>query len=320
MGANLNKNSKGIEMRNKQVKLIYFSLGGSEQKQVSFGWRKVVSYSALLFLGFFLITTIFLSITTDVFHDWRVSNLSRSNQRLHELLSDMTFQVQSIEEKVQKLEKQDDDLRVFVDMPPINNDVKQLGVGGQTYNLPLDPNSGITNPNEEAIKIRRLLDNLLQRLELAMESRQEITKQYYENLRKLKQTPSIRPIWGGRVTDKFGYRLDPFIDRFLHHDGIDFSAPRGTDIYASADGVVSEIVTRYRPNHSYGKYVIIDHGFGVKTRYAHLETILIKLGQTITRHTIIGKVGDTGKSTGPHLHYEVMVEGKPTDPERFILD
>ncbi len=307
-------------MRNKQVKLIYFSLGGTEIKQISLDWKKIIGIAVLTFVVFVIGVAIVLSLFTDLLHNWQVANLMRSNSRLNALLGEMSAKVKSIESKLQNIEKQDDDLRVFVDLPPIDSDIRKLGVGGGSNNLPIEMTLGSGNLSEQALKMKGLLDNLSQRVNLAVESRQEIMEKYYQNLRELKQTPSIRPLGGGRVTDKFGYRLDPFIDKFAHHDGIDFSAPRGTDVYASADGTVIECVTHYRPNQSYGKYVTIDHGYGRMTRYAHLETILVKPGQRVTRHTVIGKVGDTGKATGPHLHYEVIVDGRPVDPMNYIFD
>ncbi|MBN2357035.1 M23 family metallopeptidase [candidate division KSB1 bacterium] len=307
-------------MRNKQVKLIYFSLGGTELKQISLNWKKIIGYGFVGFTVVLVIISLALGLFTDLLHNWQVTNLTRSNDRLNALLSEMNDKVKTIEDRLQGIEKQDDDLRIFVDLPPINSDVRKLGVGGASNSFPIDMTLGSGNVSEQALKMKSLLDNLSQRVVLAVESRQEIMEKYYQNLRELKQTPSIRPLGGGRVSDKFGYRLDPIIDRFAHHDGVDFSAPRGTDVYASADGKVLEAITRYRPNHSYGKYVLIDHGYGRVTRYAHLETVLVKPGQNITRHTVIGKVGDTGKATGPHLHYEVIVDGKAVDPMNYIFD
>lgn len=307
-------------MRNKQVKLLYFSLGGTELKEISLGWKRILGLVALGLTAVFVLVAVSVGIISALFSDYQVAYLHRSNDRLQSLLSEMTNQVRTIEGKLQSVEKQDDDLRVFVDLPTINNDVKKLGVGGSVNASAIDLAYGSGNVNEQAYQMKSLLENLSQRAELAVESRQEIMKQYYTDLRKLKQTPSIRPLGGGRLTDKFGYRLDPFIDRFKHHTGVDFSAPRGTEVYASADGKVIETEHSYRPNYDYGKYVLIDHGFGRLTRYAHLETINVKKGQTVNRYTIIGRVGDTGRSTGPHLHYEVIVNGKPVDPFQYIMD
>ncbi|HOT95600.1 MAG TPA: M23 family metallopeptidase [bacterium] len=307
-------------MSNKQLKLLYFSLGGTELKEISLGWKKIVGIIALGIATIVLVVVVSASLINLLYSDYQMASLSRSNSRLQSLLADMNKQVRTLEAKLQSVEKQDDDLRVFVDLPAINSDIKKMGVGGNINAAAIDLTYGAGNVNQQAFQMKTLLDNLSQRAELAVESRQEIMKEYYNNLRRLKQTPSIRPLGGGRVTDKFGYRLDPFIDRFKHHEGVDFSAPRGTEVYASADGKVVEVVTSYRPNHDYGKYLLIDHGYGRFTRYAHLESILVKPGQTVSRYTLIGRVGDTGRSTGPHLHYEVIVNGKPVDPFQYIMD
>ena len=307
-------------MRNKQVKLLYFSLGGTELKEISLGWKKIVGLVALGIIAIMLVVAVSVGLINALFSDYKVANLSQSNSRLQSLLSDMGHQVKSIEAKLQSVEQQDDDLRVFVDLPKIDNDIKKLGDGGKGNTSAIDLTYGAGSVNQQAYQMKDLLSNLAQRAELAVESRQAIMNEYYDNLRRLKQTPSIRPLGGSRVTDKFGYRLDPFIDRFKHHDGVDFSAPRGTEVYASADGKVVEASNIYRPNHDYGKYVLINHGYGRLTRYAHLESIAVKPGQTVNRYTILGRVGDTGRSTGPHLHYEVIVDGKPVDPFQYIMD
>jgi murein DD-endopeptidase MepM/ murein hydrolase activator NlpD len=306
-------------MQKKHIKLIYFSLGDSEIKQISLGWKKIAGLAAISFASLLVLVSLIIGLFTSLLDNLQVSHLSRSNKLLHSALQEMSLKATSIDHKVAQIEKQDDDLRIYVDMPSINSDIRKMGVGGNSYNVIEKLDTGLYGASEQALEIKKQLDNLYQRVELASQSRKEISDRYYAKLKELKQTPSIRPV-GGRVTDRYGYRLDPFIGRIMHHDGVDFSAPRGTEVFVSADGIVCEVVTRYHPNQSYGKYVIIDHGYGRKTRYAHLETVLVKEGQKVNRNTIIGTVGDTGKSTGPHLHYEVIVEGKPVNPENYILD
>jgi murein DD-endopeptidase MepM/ murein hydrolase activator NlpD len=307
-------------MQKKHIKLIYFSLGDSEIKQISLGWKKIAGLAAISFAALLVLVSLIIGVFTSLLDNLQVSHLSRSNKQLQTALQEMSFKATSIDHKVAQIEKQDDDLRIYVDMPSINSDVRKMGVGGNSYNVIEKLDTGLYGASEQAIEIKKQLDNLYQRVELASQSRKEIADRYYAKLKELKQTPSIRPVGGSRVTDRYGYRLDPFIGRIMHHDGVDFSAPRGTEVYVSADGIANEVVTRYHPNQSYGKYVIIDHGYGRKTRYAHLETILVKEGQKVNRNTVIGTVGDTGKSTGPHLHYEVIVDGKAVNPENYILD
>ncbi|WP_299862718.1 M23 family metallopeptidase [uncultured Hoeflea sp.] len=122
------------------------------------------------------------------------------------------------------------------------------------------------------------------------------------------------PAPGADVTSRFGNRRDPFLGRMAFHGGIDFRTPTGTPINSAGAGVVVHASRKG----GYGKMVEIDHGGGIVTRYAHLSKVLVRKGQTVTMNALIGKAGSTGRSTGPHLHYEVRRNGKPVDPMRFL--
>ncbi len=307
-------------MQDKRIKLIYFSMGGSDVKQISLGWKKIIGLLSLSFIFVLLCVFLTLQLFTDFFHNWQVARLSKSNTQLEQLLTEMGLKIDNIETKVKFLEKEDDDLRVFVDLPVIDSDTKKLGIGGTSDNTFANYNSIEDDALNQAIKIQRMIENMEQRVSLASESRNEIIKKYNEDLRQLKHTPSIRPVLGGRVTAIFGLRLDPFVDKYRPHEGIDISAPRGSDVYAAADGRVVEVQQKYEPNKGFGKYIIVDHGYGFQTRYAHLHKIMVSRGQRVKRYDIVGKVGDTGRSTGPHLHYEVIVDGKKRDPGKYIID
>jgi murein DD-endopeptidase MepM/ murein hydrolase activator NlpD len=114
----------------------------------------------------------------------------------------------------------------------------------------------------------------------------------------------------------YGMRIHPITKVRTMHEGMDFSARTGTPIYATGDG---RVTFAGRDNSGYGMYVIIDHGYGYKTLYAHLYKTLVKKGQRVRRSDIIALVGNTGKSTGPHLHYEVRLNGKPVDPRNYYF-
>ncbi len=132
----------------------------------------------------------------------------------------------------------------------------------------------------------------------------------------LSSTPSLIPVPGAHITSLFGRRKDPIFHHLVMHKGLDLGARVGTNIIAPADGVV--IFTGPRGN--YGQTIVIDHGYGIQTHYAHLSAIHVKRGVHVQRGDLIANVGSTGKSTGPHLHYEVRRLGQPLDPTRFILD
>jgi len=131
----------------------------------------------------------------------------------------------------------------------------------------------------------------------------------------LAATPAIMPVQG-YPSGGFGYRRDPFSGERDFHPGIDLSAPRGNKVNATADGVVVTAGRRF----SYGKLVTLEHRFGISTRYGHLDSFTVKPGQKVKKGDIIGYVGATGRATGPHVHYEVRLNGKPLNPFRFLRD
>jgi murein DD-endopeptidase MepM/ murein hydrolase activator NlpD len=128
------------------------------------------------------------------------------------------------------------------------------------------------------------------------------------------QLPLARPLPGAPVTSAFGSRLDPFLGEPAMHTGVDFRAAAGTLVPVTAGGTV--VSAGYVG--SYGNMVEVDHGHGVATRYAHLSQILVKVGQVIRQGAIVGKAGSTGRSTGPHVHYEVRVDGAAINPMTYI--
>jgi murein DD-endopeptidase MepM/ murein hydrolase activator NlpD len=165
-----------------------------------------------------------------------------------------------------------------------------------------------------------LLSQLEQHLSRTQEMQKTIVEKFEIRRKQLEHIPSIKPLLSGRITDLFGKRKDPFVYRTRHHQGLDIGAPRGTEVFAPAHGVVEFVKTTYRRNRGYGRAVVIDHGYGIKTLYGHLSEIKVKVGQKIERWDVVGLVGETGRATGPHLHYEVWVDGETCDPLRFILN
>jgi len=125
--------------------------------------------------------------------------------------------------------------------------------------------------------------------------------------------PSIWPV-RGQITAGFGQRMDPFSGEGAFHAGVDISVPFGTRVEAAADGIVLEV----GPESGYGNEILIDHGFGLTTKYGHLSRIFVVVGQVLKRGQVIGAVGMTGKTTGPHLHYEVHVHDTPVNPTKYL--
>lgn len=159
------------------------------------------------------------------------------------------------------------------------------------------------------------IDKAVRETQLKEQSVIELWEGLSERQSLLNATPNIRPSKGW-ITSRFGYRMNPFTNKATMHAGLDLAAAPGSPVYAPADGVV--IFASY--DESYGKLVSIDHGYGVTTRFGHNSQIYVHVGQRVSKWDVIAAVGNTGRSTGPHLHYEVRINGTPVDPANFILD
>lgn len=180
----------------------------------------------------------------------------------------------------------------------------EVGVGG-----PLTPASAReAGPEAELASVEGRSEYLNQTLA-------QVESRLSDNLRLISSTPSIAPV-RGIYTSTFGYRRDPITGQRAYHSGVDISAPPGKPVKASADGVV----TKTEQYGNLGRAVFIAHGFGVTTIYGHLSRINVTPGQRVDRGAIVGLVGNSGRSTGYHLHYEVQVNGEPTNPLAYILD
>lgn len=176
--------------------------------------------------------------------------------------------------------------------------------GGELVRQSQDSYSTLSIRIDEAIKNTQLREQEALQLWEELSSRQSL----------LAATPSIKPA-KGNFTSHFGYRVSPFSKRATLHQGLDIAAPPGAPVYASAAGIVSYAGW----DAGYGKLVSIDHGFGIVTRYGHNSKVFVVVGQEVKRGDVIAAVGNTGRSTGIHLHYEVRVNNVPVDPMNYIL-
>lgn len=188
---------------------------------------------------------------------------------------------------------------LFLEKPPLDD------VHGELMATRNQDYADLSIRIDHVVKNSALREQGVIRLQELLQERQSI----------LNATPSIRPARGW-FTSRFGYRVDPFTGKPDMHYGLDMAASPGTPVLAPADGVVSYI--GYESG--YGKILAIDHGFGVRTRYAHNSQIYVELGQKVKRRDVVSAIGTTGRSSGPHLHYEVRVNDVPVDPINYILD
>lgn len=159
------------------------------------------------------------------------------------------------------------------------------------------------------------IDRAVKETQLKEQSVIELWESLADRQGLINATPNIKPAKGW-LTSRFGRRLNPVTGRMAMHAGLDIAAAPGSPVVAPADG----IVTFASYDESYGKLVSIDHGYGVTTRFAHNSQIMVHVGQRVTKYQVISMVGSTGRSTGPHVHYEVRINGTPVDPINYILD
>ena len=184
--------------------------------------------------------------------------------------------------------------------------------------MPDDLDSNLSLQQDHDRLIRQMHEQIGQ-VEQASSVQQNSLDSLLDSLKSKKNllaaTPSLRPTHGW-ISSDFGYRISPFTGRKEFHKGLDIATRQRTPIIAPADGVV----TYAAPKWLYGNLVTIDHGYGMVTRYGHCEKILKKRGERVKRGEVIALVGNTGRSTGPHLHYEIRLNGVPVNPVQYILD
>lgn len=235
------------------------------------------------------------------------------------LINGLETELEKVGEAVTSVENRDDNIyRVVLGAEPIGKSVRDAGVGGseryadiQEKDIPL---------KDLVIGLYSKIDKLKRKVYIEMKSQDEL-EQLAKNKEKLYASiPAIQPISNEQlvaIASGFGMRIHPIYKVKKLHSGIDFAAPIGTPIYATADGKVADVSVRFS---GYGKMVEIDHGFGYHTRYAHMHDFVVHQGQQIKRGELIGYVGDTGLSTAPHLHYEVLLNGVHINPVHYFFN
>ena len=232
----------------------------------------------------------------------------------YEILND---KLNNMETLLADMEDRDDNVyRVVLEAEPIPRSVRRAGYGGPHR---YDHLYGYSNSDIVASASKKL-DIIASRMFAQSESYDEVFEMARNKSEMLSSIPAIMPVKAKDlkyISSYFGYRPDPIDNVVKFHSGIDFSANEGVSVYASGNGKVVEVeTTRW----GYGKMITIDHGYGYKTRYAHLKNFAVRKGQKVTRGQVIGRVGKTGKSTGSHLHYEVLKNDAPIDPMHFFFN
>lgn len=265
-----------------------------------------------MFLGGFLLLVLYLNLPQ--VRTPRELSLERE-------LANMQLQYELIDKKLDQLqvvlaeiEDRDNTLyRTYFETNPIPEEQRRAGFGGVNRYQDLE---GFDN-SKLIINTTRKLDILTKQLVIQSRSLDEIVNLAANQEKLLAAIPAIQPVRNEdltRIASGYGYRIDPFTKARKFHYGMDFTAPRGTPIYATGDGKVIRADNRAS---GYGNHVVIDHGYGYKSLYGHMYKFNVKVGQRVQRGEVIGFVGNTGRSSGPHVHYEVFKDDERINPMNF---
>lgn len=271
-------------------------------RSFSFSVGKLTSLITTLIIAIAFLFFLSANWLTQYIYQNKFQKMRKNNNRLVNIFYDLTNRVQRMESEINVLIEKDKALRTYVDLPSVDTDIRKLGIGGRVTSELEDLNALIADDNIKISDLAQDLDRLARQMKFERISYETIYNAFKNRTSQIQSTPSIRPIYLGYISDGYGYRPDPFTGRREFHYGIDISAPMGTPVFATADGVVGSV--GYQG--AYGNVIEINHGFGYSTIYAHLSKYYVKAGDVVKRGQRIGEVGSTGRSTGPHLHYEVL--------------
>ena len=280
--------------------------------EVSYGVLRVAASAAAGFLVLVLLAGYAtVSHTTDLS---RTARLQQENQNLAREIGELNGRLSTLADTLTRISQRDARIRVLANLEPIDPQVQAAGIGGPAgvTNLGL---AGLTGIARRSAEVRIDLSALIRRANLLASSFKEAADSLAYHSARLAATPSIMPTQGWLSSAFSSMRAHPILHIARPHEGIDVTAPMGSPIEAPAAGIVTDAGWES----GYGNTVTIDHGFGIETKFAHASKLMVRTGQRVSRGQRIALVGNSGLATGPHLHYEVHVKGRPVDPLKYVL-
>jgi hypothetical protein len=278
----------------------------------------ILNALGLFFLTLLLASGIYLMFST-YFESPKELLLKNEVKELEYYYERLNHEVDRMNKTLDGIEHRDDNIyRVVLGAEPIDKSVRDAGVGGSERYADIKEKSILHK--DVIVNLHEKVDRLSRKIYIESRSQDEVVELAENKEKHFAAIPAIQPIANKQLialASGFGLRIHPVYKVKKMHTGIDFAAPIGTPIYATADGMVEEVSVRFS---GYGKMIMIDHGFGYQTRYAHMHDFAVRQGQKVKRGDLIGYVGNTGLSTAPHLHYEVLLNGTMINPVHYFYN
>jgi murein DD-endopeptidase MepM/ murein hydrolase activator NlpD len=272
----------------------------------------MVSATAILLGAFIFISAEYLG---NHLYEKRLHKIKNNYVSITKNLQILKERLNEIDENVNQIEEKDLAIRSYAGMPEIDKEIRKLGIGGRSIESAKIFDNFAPVINKELATLELDVEKLSREVNLELNSYSSIYEKVQEDIRRIAMIPSIRPVEEGYLNSTFGYRNDPIDNVKRFHQGQDITVKTGTPIYAPADGIVK----RAYYAGGFGNHIKLQHGAGYTTLYAHLSKIKVKHGQKVKRGDIIGLTGNTGRSTAPHLHYEIHHNGKPQNPLDYFF-
>ena len=296
-------------------KYILHSESNDNVKQVHFSNAQIlglVTFSLMILGSFLLVGADYISKTL---YDKRLKEFKSSYSSVSGNIDVIQSRLEELDQQILDIEEKDKAVRSYAGMPEVDRDIRKLGVGGVTLRDTKILNNLAPAVSKEISDLHLDIEKLSRQVNFELASYETIYEKVKGDINRIRHIPSIRPVSGGFLNSSFGYRQDPIDDVRRFHQGQDITVPSGTPIFAPADGVVK----RAYYIGGFGNHVKLGHSSGYTTTFAHLSEIFVRHGQKIKRGDIIGETGNTGRSTAPHLHYEVHYRGTPKNPTDFFF-